>query len=720
MLRRLHAWPGILLTALLLVLAGSGALLATQPLAERLQAGGEPRRSVAQIAERVSQEVPGLERLERRPSGVLIAYGEQGAVQVSPIDGHILGAYEPSAMYRVARSVHRELLLGEPGHALVASGAVGMLLLSLSGLALLARRQGGWRKLARPVHGSGASRWHNQVGRGLLPVALLFGLSGIYLSAEHFELIPTGPDQEPALPARLAQGAAQSPGNLQALRQTPLRQLRELEFPAPGDSQAAYTLGTAQGDSFVDPVSGQLLGYRPHTSTQRFNEFLYRLHSGELLGAASPVLGMAALGVPLLGITGLLLFLRRRGTRVRSTAQAAAHDADCVLLVGSESNGTWAFANALQEVLAASGRRVHGAALSHGAREFPAARELLVLTATYGDGGAPQSAAGFLENLECLRLPPDVRFAVLGFGDRRFPRFCQYAAEVDTALAGQGLQRLLPRRDMEAAQLHAFTDWVSELGDALGVSLKMRKVCAPRPESRFRLVERHLHDAPGDTPLAVLRFAPTDGPASYQAGDLLAVYAPGADAPRQYSLASDSRDGLLDICVRLRRDGLCSSYLHDLRPGDAISATVQPHRAFRPHSGNAPLILIGAGSGIAPLVGFVRGNLRDRPLYLYWGGRVPEAGVPFQGELDKALADGRLNDLRTAYSAGPQRTYVQDCLHRDATELRQLLAAGAQVLVCGGRGMAESVRNAIDELLGPLALSVEHLRAGGRYREDLF
>ncbi|MDF3863436.1 PepSY domain-containing protein [Pseudomonas denitrificans (nom. rej.)] len=720
MLRRLHAWPGILLTALLLVLSGSGALLATQPLAERLQAGEQPSRSVAQIAERVRQDVPGVERLARRPSGLLIAYGEKGAVQISPSDGHVLGAYEPSALYRVVRSVHRELLLGEPGHAFVASGAAGMLLLSLSGLALFARRQGGWRKLVSPVHGGIVSRWHNQVGRVLLPVCLLFGLSGIYLSAEHFELIPTAEDQVPTLPAHLTQGTPREAGNLEALRQVPLKQLRELEFPVPGDAQAVYTLRTAQGEGFVDPVSGELLGYQPHTRLQRVNELFYSLHSGELLGAASPVLGVAALGIPLLGITGLLLFLRRRKASVRNALQASADRADCVLLVGSESNGTWAFANALHQALTEAGRRVHTAPLNHGMRAFPQAHELLVLTATYGDGGAPQSAVGFLEKFECLRLSPDARFAVLGFGDRRFPRFCQYAVEVDAALAGRGWQRLIKRRDIEAAQPDAFTAWVRDLGESLGIPLTVGEVGVPRPESQFRLAERYVHDAPGDTPLAVLRFTPLDRSLTYEAGDLLSVHVPGASTPRQYSLASDSRDGLLDICVRLHPNGQCSSYLHDLRPGDAVSATVQPHREFRPHPGNAPLILIGAGSGIAPLVGFVRQNPLDRPLYLYWGGRVPEAGVPFQRELDQALADGRLDDLRTAYSSGPQRAYVQDCLQKDASRLRRLLAEGAHILVCGGRGMAESVRDATDELLCPLTLSVEILKAGGRYREDVF
>lgn len=273
---------------------------------------------------------------------------------------------------------------------------------------------------------------------------------------------------------------------------------------------------------------------------------------------------------------------------------------------------------------------------------------------------------------------------------------------------------------MEATRPQAFTAWAEELGKALGLSLALGEIGLPRPESRFRLVERQLHDAPGDVPLVVLRFAPLDHSMPYQAGDLLAVYAPGADAARQYSLATDSRDGLLDICVRLRPNGICSGYLHGLRPGDTIEATLQPHREFQPQPGDAPLILIGAGSGIAPLVGFIRHNTRGRPLYLYWGGRVPQAGVPFQRDLDQALAEGRMNELRTVFSAGRQPAYVQERLYEDAAELRQLLEAGAQVLVCGGRDMAQGVRRALDELLGPLALSVEKLNAGGRYREDLF
>ena len=41
-------------------------------------------------------------------------------------------------------------------------------------------------------------------------------------------------------------------------------------------------------------------------------------------------------------------------------------------------------------------------------------------------------------------------------------------------------------------------------------------------------------------------------------------------------------------------------------------------------------------------------------------------------------------------------------------------------MVCGGRSMAASVATAMDEILAPLSLSVEGLKAAGRYLEDTY
>ena len=63
---------------------------------------------------------------------------------------------------------------------------------------------------------------------------------------------------------------------------------------------------------------------------------------------------------------------------------------------------------------------------------------------------------------------------------------------------------------------------------------------------------------------------------------------------------------------------------------------------------------------------------------------------------------------------------MQDKIAVDGEELRQLIESGAQILVCGGRSMANSVMLAIDEIIAPLGTDVIALKAQGRYREDVY
>ena len=63
---------------------------------------------------------------------------------------------------------------------------------------------------------------------------------------------------------------------------------------------------------------------------------------------------------------------------------------------------------------------------------------------------------------------------------------------------------------------------------------------------------------------------------------------------------------------------------------------------------------------------------------------------------------------------------MQDRLLADAQRLRELVAHGAQVMVCGGRKMAEGVAQAWERILAGSGLSVAQLRTQGRYVEDVY
>jgi sulfite reductase (NADPH) flavoprotein alpha-component len=248
------------------------------------------------------------------------------------------------------------------------------------------------------------------------------------------------------------------------------------------------------------------------------------------------------------------------------------------------------------------------------------------------------------------------------------------------------------------------------------------------------LVSRTDYGADPQTVTAVLRFAPAasarprpfarwraNGLPAFETGDLLAVLPPGGAAPRYYSLASAAADGVVEICVRRHPDGVCSRYLTALQPGQTIEAFIRPHESFRPAPGEAPVILVGAGTGIGPLIGFIRYNPPHRPMHLYFGARDADDGFLYRDELQRLVDARRLRSLNTAFSrSGAKKAYVQDRLAADAPRLRELIAQGAQVLVCGGRRMADGVAAVWERILAGSGVSLAQLRLQGRYVEDVY
>ena len=230
-------------------------------------------------------------------------------------------------------------------------------------------------------------------------------------------------------------------------------------------------------------------------------------------------------------------------------------------------------------------------------------------------------------------------------------------------------------------------------------------------------------------PSAILRFAlPRTGVLGrlmgrgwkrFEAGDLLGVLPQGSDIARFYSLASGTRDGFVEICVKKHTRGLCSGQLLDLQIGDSITAFIRPNPDFRPAANKKPVILIGAGTGIGPLAGFIRAN-QHQPMQLYFGIRHPKSDYLYDKEISDWQAQGKLSAVQIAASRTQQAAYVQNLLRHDAARLAELIENGAQILVCGGRDMAAGVAQALQEVLAPHGLEPALLKAEGRYLEDVY
>nr|WP_082345722.1 cytochrome P450 [Kitasatospora sp. MY 5-36] len=220
--------------------------------------------------------------------------------------------------------------------------------------------------------------------------------------------------------------------------------------------------------------------------------------------------------------------------------------------------------------------------------------------------------------------------------------------------------------------------------------------------------------------------------------------------PRHYSISSSPAGdpGRAELMVSVLSGparsgrgtfrGTGSGYLDRVAVGDTVLARVQPCReAFR-IGHRTPVVMIAAGTGLAPF----RGAVADRrallaegaglaPALLYFGCDDPDADYLHRGELEAAEQAGAVS-LRPAFSERPRdgRRYVQDRIAAEAAEVWELLEAGAEVYVCGdGARMAPGVREAFRTLYRERVPGADEQRAqawlqglieAGRYVEDVY
>lgn len=735
MIRILHRWPGLLAGLVVLVVGVSGAVLSVFPSLEYISSPQATRdMTVAELAGRVQAAHPGLEQIRRSPSGQITAFWFEndmpGGGVIDPATGQDVAGADPNPVQRWFKNLHRSFFLNDAGRLAAAITAIAMLVLAVSGALLVARRVGGWRRWFAPLKGGMAGRLHVEMARVAVVGLTLSAATALWMSAQTFDLF----EVVPADPG-FADAATDAP--LMPLSQIPVladilvRDLRSLSPPDPSWPGDTLSLETSRGAGLVDPTTGTMINWVDAGPLQRVSETIYMLHTGEGAALLGLVLGLMALALPAMAVTGALIWLLARRGRPRLRGTVGAARAQTVILVGSEGGTTWGFATTLGKALIGAGQSVHVAAMSgFNPARYTKAERFIALAATYGDGDAPSSAKGFLDKLAAMHDAPSAPLAVLGFGDRSFPAFCGFAQTVADAATARGWAHLIPMDSVDRQSPQDFARWGRDLGAAMGIELELVHEAVRPVAHALTLVSRRDYGAEVQAPTAILRFAlpraslwrrlTGRGFGRFAAGDLLGVLPEGSSLPRFYSLASGRRDGFVEIVVRKHPGGLCSGQLTALEPGDTVPAFLRRNAEFKPGKGRAPVILIGAGTGVGPLAGFIRANARHRPMHLFFGLRHADSDFLYQTELTEWQANGQLDHLFTATSRSEKPHYVQDALRADAAQVIHAVQNGARIMVCGGRGMATGVRQALDDILAKTEWTPAMLKAEGRYVEDVY
>ncbi|TLM78337.1 NADPH cytochrome P450 oxidoreductase family protein [Microbulbifer harenosus] len=199
---------------------------------------------------------------------------------------------------------------------------------------------------------------------------------------------------------------------------------------------------------------------------------------------------------------------------------------------------------------------------------------------------------------------------------------------------------------------------------------------------------------------------------------------------REYSVASSGEEKALKLIVRQQFNaggdlGLGSGWLTEYcETGELFAGSLRENSNCHTSDHSRPLLLIGAGSGLAGL----RAQLAERAgqsnagaVWLVFGERCPDTDRPLTRELDTWLRQGSLSRCDRVFSRGDetQHRYVQEFLAAQGEELCLFVSRGADIYVCGNRtGMGEAVHRVLNQLLGEHL--VEVLLESGRYRRDLY
>jgi len=163
------------------------------------------------------------------------------------------------------------------------------------------------------------------------------------------------------------------------------------------------------------------------------------------------------------------------------------------------------------------------------------------------------------------------------------------------------------------------------------------------------------------------------------------------------------------------RKGVCSTFLAERVPaGGVVPVYAHSNKAFRPPAPDAPLIMVGPGTGIAPFRGF----LEERQAigakgknWLFFGDQKSSTDFLHREQLESFQKSGVLTRLDLAWSRDRgEKVYVQNRMLEQAKEVWAWLEDGASFCVCGDASrMAKDVDATLHQVIE---------RAGGKTPEQ--
>ncbi|MCK3683102.1 PepSY domain-containing protein [Maribellus sp. YY47] len=722
-----HLILAVVSSLFLLVASVTGAILAVEPISNKVRPYSIKHANELRLSETLTNlnaRYDEILSVSNNRDGFVsvsaIVNGKNEQFYVNPFTGEKLAALiEKAPVFQFSTNLHRSLFLKTPGRFLIGLVSLLLFLIAVSGVVLIAKRQGGFKYFFAPVVRENFSQF-NHVAYSritLLPIIVL-SLTGVYLSLLRFGLIPEKQivhevdydslTDEPKIPLH----------NFEFLNNTRLGELRELEYPFSEFAEDYYTIRLKNREVLLNQFNGDIITEKEYPLVTLASSWATVLHTGEGSIVWSVILAAGSLAILFLMLTGFVIYFRR--PRIRIQNKYSPNECTHIILVGTEGASTLQYAREFHCQLQKLGIKSYLGLMNDYGR-FRKMEQLMIFTATYGQGESPASANRFQELITKHRQLQLFSYSVVGFGSTAYPNYCQFAYAVSERLKelpnaeSQGEVHTVNNQSFEA-----FSNWANTWAQATGLNLQLEK-------PKMALTKSHISDfevldrvdiEKEDTFLLTLKN--TNG-TSVVSGDLLSVISAEDGCERLYSIGNLANNTLA-ISVKKHPNGICSNMLGQLEKGKILSAGIAQNRHFHLPKNKKDVVLIATGTGIGPFLGMTATNTSRRKIYLYWGGRTPKSLELYKTYINEALFQKRLHQFTPAYSrVQAEKIYVQHLIKKDGGKIADVLSRGGCVMICGSIAMQREVMQELKNICNTyLKKDLSHYQNRNQIKMDCY
>ncbi|QXP74742.1 PepSY domain-containing protein [Tenacibaculum sp. AHE15PA] len=690
-----HLTLAISSSIFILIAAVTGIILSFEPISNQLKpyAITTDNLSLSQTISSLKKEYKEVITIDVNEhnfvtAAVITKNGKNETFYINPITGKkISSIVSKSSIFKWTTNLHRSLFLKSTGRFLVGFFSFLLLLITITGSILIIKRQGGIIRFFTKVVKEGFNQYyHVIIGRFTLIPIVIITVTAVYLSLEKFSLLPENNINHTFDFSEISLDKKISAEEFSIFKDIQLNEVKSIEFPFSDDAEDFFFLKLKTKELIVHQYSGEIISDKNLSWVYILSDWSLFLHTGRGTIIWAIMLLLSCLAILFFIYSGFAMTLERKRKNSLPKNKFKKENSEIIILVGSETGSTFSIASSLYDALITDKKTVYIDHLNNYT-SYNKATQLIVLTATYGEGQPPSNASNFLTLAEKIKQKNPINYAVVGFGSLAYPEYCKFAFDIDNVFKKKKhFSPTLPLYKINNQNFNDFKTWGTQWSQKTNIDLQLKqKLAKPKKQQAFSVINTTELNTDASflirlRPLKKMRFS---------SGDLLAITPKKDNITRLYSVGKIDNDILLSI--KKHELGVCSNLLFNLKSANTLLARIEKNKGFHFSKKSKSTILIANGTGIAPFLGMLNS---PSTTHLFWGGRTKESLKMY----NPFLKNVPNSHIYIAYSQEQKRQYVQDLILKEQALIASTLKNNGTIMICGSISMMNGVIKVLERI----------------------